>query len=108
MEHVPKAYFAKGSYCPLGGRAPFPRLVNPGPEPGGPLYTLNPVGQARFGPPDRATFIAYNSVADSRGGRASQSAPLKRHGAGASKCVMSDERSVLKSTGYRARKQQRR
>ena len=32
LEHVPKAYFAKGSYCSLGGVA---RLVNPVPEPGG-------------------------------------------------------------------------
>ena len=52
LEHVPKAYFAKGSYCSLGGRAPFSRLVYPIPEPGGlgVHLTLDLGGQARFGP----------------------------------------------------------
>jgi len=50
--HVPKAYFAKGSYFILSGRAPFSRLVYPVPEPGGlgVHLTLDLGGQAKFGP----------------------------------------------------------
>ncbi len=49
---VPRAYFAKGNYFALRGRAPFQRLVYPLPEPGGlgVHLTLDLVGQARFGP----------------------------------------------------------
>lgn len=49
---VPRAYFAKGSYFSLRGRAPFSRLVYPVPEPGGlgVHLTLDMAGQARFGP----------------------------------------------------------
>jgi L-2-hydroxyglutarate oxidase LhgO len=49
---VPSAYFAKGSYFALSGRAPFSRLVYPVPEPGGlgVHLTLDLAGQARFGP----------------------------------------------------------
>jgi L-2-hydroxyglutarate oxidase LhgO len=51
-EHVPRAYFAKGSYFALAGRAPFNRLVYPLPEPGGlgVHLTLDLAGRARFGP----------------------------------------------------------
>jgi L-2-hydroxyglutarate oxidase LhgO len=42
---VPKAYFAKGSYFTLAGRAPFSRLIYPVPE-----ATLDLGGQAKFGP----------------------------------------------------------
>lgn len=51
-EHVPKAYYAKGSYFALEGRAPFSRLIYPIPEPGGlgVHLTLDLAGQARFGP----------------------------------------------------------
>jgi L-2-hydroxyglutarate oxidase LhgO len=50
--HIAKAYFAKGNYFTLQGRAPFSRLVYPVPEPGGlgVHLTLDLGGQARFGP----------------------------------------------------------
>ena len=50
--HVPKPWFAKGSYFALAGRSPFGRLVYPVPEPGGlgVHLTLDLGGQARFGP----------------------------------------------------------
>ncbi len=50
--HVPGAYFAKGSYFTLSGRAPFRHLIYPVPEPGGlgVHLTLDLGGQARFGP----------------------------------------------------------
>ena len=51
-QHVPRAYFAKGNYFTLSGRAPFCRLIYPVPAPGGlgvPL-TLDLGGQAKFGP----------------------------------------------------------
>lgn len=50
--HVPREYFAKGSYFALAGRAPFERLIYPVPEPGGlgVHLTLDMGGQARFGP----------------------------------------------------------
>jgi L-2-hydroxyglutarate oxidase LhgO len=50
--HVPQAYFAKGSYFSLAGRAPFSRLIYPVPESGGlgVHLTLDLGGQARFGP----------------------------------------------------------
>jgi L-2-hydroxyglutarate oxidase LhgO len=49
---IPTAYFAKGHYASLRGRAPFSRLVYPVPVPGGlgVHYTLDLAGQARFGP----------------------------------------------------------
>ena len=49
---LPRAYFAKGSYFVLQGRAPFSHLVYPLPEPGGlgVHLTLDLAGQARFGP----------------------------------------------------------
>jgi L-2-hydroxyglutarate oxidase LhgO len=52
QEHVPPAYFCRGVYFTLSGRAPFRRLVYPVPEPGGlgVHITLDLAGQARFGP----------------------------------------------------------
>jgi L-2-hydroxyglutarate oxidase LhgO len=49
---VPTAYFAKGNYYSLAGKAPFSRLIYPVPEPGGlgVHLTLDLGGQARFGP----------------------------------------------------------
>ncbi len=49
---IPPAYFAKGNYYSLTGRAPFSRLIYPVPEPGGlgVHVTLDLAGQARFGP----------------------------------------------------------
>lgn len=50
--HVPTAYYARGNYFSLAGRAPFSRLIYPVPEPGGlgVHLTLDLAGQARFGP----------------------------------------------------------
>jgi L-2-hydroxyglutarate oxidase LhgO len=49
---VPPAYYAKGSYFTLAGRAPFSRLIYPVPVPGGlgVHLTVDLGGQARFGP----------------------------------------------------------
>lgn len=49
---IPCAYFAKGNYYALTGKAPFSRLVYPVPAPGGlgVHLTLDLGGQARFGP----------------------------------------------------------
>jgi len=51
-EHIPRAFFAKGNYFALRGRAPFRRLVYPVPEAGGlgVHLTLDLAGSARFGP----------------------------------------------------------
>lgn len=50
--HIPKAYFAKGNYFSLSGRAPFSHLIYPVPESGGlgVHLTLDMAGQAKFGP----------------------------------------------------------
>ena len=49
---VPRAYFAKGNYYSLAGRAPFSQLVYPVPEAAGlgVHLTLDLGGMARFGP----------------------------------------------------------
>ena len=49
---IPPAFYAKGNYFTLAGRAPFSRLIYPLPEPGGlgVHLTLDLAGQARFGP----------------------------------------------------------
>lgn len=51
-ESVPKAWFCKGSYYTLAGRAPFSHLIYPVPEAAGlgVHLTLDLGGQARFGP----------------------------------------------------------
>ncbi|HEY9038616.1 MAG TPA: NAD(P)/FAD-dependent oxidoreductase [Roseovarius sp.] len=51
-EHVPKTYFARGSYFTLPGRPRFSHLVYPVPEPGGlgVHLTLDLAGSMRFGP----------------------------------------------------------
>lgn len=51
-QHAPSAYFAKGNYFSLFGKAPFSHLIYPVPEPGGlgVHLTLDLNGQARFGP----------------------------------------------------------
>jgi L-2-hydroxyglutarate oxidase LhgO len=51
-ESVPRAWFAKGSYFTLAGRAPFSRLIYPVPEAAGlgVHLTLDLGGQAKFGP----------------------------------------------------------
>jgi len=50
--HIPQAYFARGNYFSLAGRAPFRHLIYPVPEPGGLgiHLTLDLAGRARFGP----------------------------------------------------------
>jgi len=50
--HVPQAYFCKGSYFTLQGRAPFSRLIYPVPQAAGlgVHLTLDLGGQAKFGP----------------------------------------------------------
>jgi L-2-hydroxyglutarate oxidase LhgO len=49
---MPQAYYAKGNYFRLMGRAPFSRLIYPVPVPGGlgVHITLDLGNQARFGP----------------------------------------------------------
>jgi len=52
-QHIPPAYFSKGCYFSLAGRAPFRHLIYPVPEPAGALgihLTLDLGGAARFGP----------------------------------------------------------
>ncbi|MDM0073965.1 NAD(P)/FAD-dependent oxidoreductase [Variovorax sp. J2P1-59] len=51
-EAVPPAFFAKGNYFTLAGRAPFSRLIYPVPEAAGlgVHLTLDLGGQAKFGP----------------------------------------------------------
>lgn len=50
--HLPTAYYAKGNYFALSGKAPFSRLVYPVPEAAGlgVHLTLDLGGQAKFGP----------------------------------------------------------
>ncbi|VBB69610.1 Aminobutyraldehyde dehydrogenase [invertebrate metagenome] len=50
--HLPRGYFAKGSYFTLAGPAPFARLIYPLPETDvlGIHFTFDLVGQSRFGP----------------------------------------------------------
>lgn len=54
--HVPRPWYAKGSYFTLAGRAPFQHLIYPAPEPDkhlaglGVHLTLDLGGQAKFGP----------------------------------------------------------
>lgn len=52
LSFVPDAYFAKGNYFALPGRAPFSRLIYPAPEQAGLgiHLTIDLGGQARFGP----------------------------------------------------------
>jgi L-2-hydroxyglutarate oxidase LhgO len=52
VQHIPRAYFAKGSYFTLRGESPFRRLIYPLPIPGGLgiHLTLDLAGRARFGP----------------------------------------------------------
>ena len=51
-QRLPSAFYAKGNYYALTGRAPFSRLIYPLPEPGGlgVHLTLDLGAQARFGP----------------------------------------------------------
>ncbi|MFM2240335.1 MAG: hypothetical protein RJA69_1709, partial [Pseudomonadota bacterium] len=51
-QHLPTAYYAKGNYFTLSGKAPFSRLIYPVPEAAGlgVHLTLDLGGQAKFGP----------------------------------------------------------
>ena len=63
---IPTAYFAKGNYFTLSGRAPFTRLIYPVPEPGGlgVHLTLDLGGQAKFGPDVQWVESADDLVVD--------------------------------------------
>jgi L-2-hydroxyglutarate oxidase LhgO len=52
VSKLPKAYFAKGNYFSLTGKAPFSHLIYPVPEAAGlgVHLTLDLAGQAKFGP----------------------------------------------------------
>ncbi len=52
QRHVPNAYFAKGNYFTLAGKAPFSHLIYPVPQAAGlgVHLTLDLGGQAKFGP----------------------------------------------------------
>lgn len=67
-QHIPRAWFAKGNYYSLSGRAPFSRLVYPVPEPGGlgVHLTIDLGGQAKFGPDVQWLDIAISADIDYR------------------------------------------
>ncbi|HEY9281033.1 MAG TPA: NAD(P)/FAD-dependent oxidoreductase [Eoetvoesiella sp.] len=52
QQHIPQAYYCKGSYFTLSGRSPFNRLIYPMPDSAGlgVHLTLDLGGQAKFGP----------------------------------------------------------
>ncbi|MBX3587195.1 MAG: NAD(P)/FAD-dependent oxidoreductase [Ramlibacter sp.] len=68
--HVPTAYFAKGNYFTLAGRAPFTRLIYPVPEAAGlgVHLTLDLGGQAKFGPDVQWVDSPDDLVVDPRRG----------------------------------------
>lgn len=81
--HVPQAFFAKGNYFTLAGRAPFSRLIYPVPEKAGlgVHLTLDMGGGARFGPdvewiaaPEDATAAAFDYAVDPARGVAFEAA----------------------------------
>ncbi len=51
-QHIPREYFAKGSYYSLAGKSPFSQLIYPAPQDAwlGVHLTLDLGGQAKFGP----------------------------------------------------------
>jgi L-2-hydroxyglutarate oxidase LhgO len=68
--HVPRAYFLKGSYFTLNGRAPFQRLIYPLPQAHalGIHLTLDLAGRARFGPDVQWVQACEYSVDPQRAG----------------------------------------
>ena len=70
--HVPDAYFAKGNYFTLAGRAPFERLIYPVPQAAGlgVHLTLDLGGQAKFGPDVQWVDSADDLTVDARRGEA--------------------------------------
>lgn len=69
---VPEAYYAKGNYFTLAGRAPFQRLIYPVPEAAGlgVHLTLDLGGQAKFGPDVQWVDSPDDLVVDPRRGDA--------------------------------------
>jgi len=65
-QHVPRAWFAKGNYFTLVGRAPFSHLIYPVPQTGGlgVHLTLDLGGQAKFGPDLQWVDSAENLTVD--------------------------------------------
>lgn len=65
-ERIPTAYYAKGNYFTLSGRAPFSRLIYPVPEAAGlgVHLTLDLAGQAKFGPDVQWVDSAADLVVD--------------------------------------------
>jgi L-2-hydroxyglutarate oxidase LhgO len=68
-ETIPPAYFCRGVYFSLAGRAPFRRLVYPVPPPGGlgVHITVDLAGQARFGPDVEWIYEVDYTVDPARG-----------------------------------------
>ena len=71
-QHVPGAWFAKGSYFTLAGRAPFSHLIYPVPQAAGlgVHLTLDLGGQAKFGPDAQWVESADDLVVDPARGEA--------------------------------------
>jgi L-2-hydroxyglutarate oxidase LhgO len=69
-QHVPPAFFAKGNYFTLAGRAPFSHLVYPVPQAAGlgVHLTLDLGGQAKFGPDVQWVDSADDLTVDPRRG----------------------------------------
>jgi L-2-hydroxyglutarate oxidase LhgO len=67
-QHVPEAFFAKGNYFALAGKAPFSHLIYPVPEAAGlgVHLTLDLGGQAKFGPDVQWVDSAQDLVVDGR------------------------------------------
>ena len=65
-QHIPQAWYAKGNYFSLAGKAPFSRLIYPVPEAAGlgVHLTLGQGGQARFGPDVEWVSDASDLVVD--------------------------------------------
>lgn len=70
--HVPRAYFAKGNYFTLSGRAPFQHLIYPLPQAAGlgVHLTLDLGGQAKFGPDVQWVSSADDLTVDATRGQA--------------------------------------
>jgi L-2-hydroxyglutarate oxidase LhgO len=71
-QHVPRAFFAKGNYFTLAGRAPFSHLIYPVPEAAGlgVHLTLDLGGQAKFGPDVQWVESADDLTVDPARGKA--------------------------------------